>query len=374
MKIIEIRRKIGFSLLFVFSLFFDSKAQVLSIDATIDYINNIFTNLEPQWRKSEGQYFSLWSPAWYKVGSYRGDINSVLCENEMLQTRDDFKLSKEYDKIWDNERITLVNNSEYLSFQIGYQDNSFFTEKRFYLSEVDFLFNDQSKAILTNDCGKRQYFKVNNIFADFMYEGPGVLMYCDESQYQTCIDGNFAISFQHISQNAYELKKLYNAFRYLKSIAEIDKRFVRNTKDIFSDENFFDQMESLSTESSIIEMRPRNGVNYVGVEILGAESYEFVFDTGASTVTVNEDIERELWASKTISRNNYVSSGLYRIADGSIVEARRLIIPKMIIGNIVVKDVLVAVTNGELLLGNSAFKDFRTVKLDKNKNTLTITK
>ena len=85
-------------------------------------------------------------------------------------------------------------------------------------------------------------------------------------------------------------------------------------------------------------------------------------------------LKRELWASKTISRNNYVSSGLYRIADGSIVEARRLIIPKMIIGNIVVKDVLVAVTNGELLLGNSAFKDFRTVKLDKNKNTLTITK
>lgn len=76
-----------------------------------------------------------------------------------------------------------------------------------------------------------------------------------------------------------------------------------------------------------------------------------------------------------LKKEYYVSNGLYKIADGSIVICRRLIIPELTIGGFTLKNVNATVGNGDiLLLGKSVLDKFKSWSIDNLKKALKLTK
>lgn len=339
-----------------FILINDLHGQILGIDETIIYLNSVFQNKN----KMGDNYLNIWTSNKYRIKEYDGCFQLLQSGNN-----DGYKYG-------DTKNFLSISVKDgKLSLTISYFDGSGSESNILNMDEIDFIFNEQITTH-TYCCGKSYYFKVRNICGNYHEYGPGILIYCNNSQYSSCIDGMFAISIQHKAQDPYTLKKIYNALKYLKGLSETEGKFLRDNSDPFSDDKFFEKMETYSAKSSTIALKNNNNMFSLTADILGVGSYDFLYDTGASTVTINEEIEKKLWATKIINKESYVSSALYKIADGSIVEARRLKIPKLTIGTLALKDVIVAVTNGDLLFSNSAFKGFSKFLLDKEKKTLNI--
>jgi len=357
-------------------------SQVLGVDETIEHINTIFTELGQTHTTRDSipaNYFypkcctSLWSPMLHRKDSRTEiQVGGSTFFPIHYSTTDDYRPEK---------RIRLERIGNKLRFMIAWGDWSGREYFDFYPSEVEFLYNVQELPIKTIDkhpWGRGStppipfYFKMGNSIGRFAYNGPGVMMYCTLPNLSNCLNSYSAISFQHESMDAFELRRLYNALKYLESLCEQEKQFERPDSKPFSENSFFDKMEN--TEEFTVGLTSESGVFMVNVNINTLGNYKYIYDTGASSVTVNEDIEKALWKNKAISRSSYIEPALYRIADGSIVEARRFIVPRVTIGNLSVKNLIVSVTKGDLLLGNSAFRDFSSIELDKQSATLNIGK
>ena len=67
---------------------------------------------------------------------------------------------------------------------------------------------------------------------------------------------------------------------------------------------------------------------------------KFILDFGAGECNISPETEIILKAKGIITQKDYLSNGLYRMADGSIVENRRVKISKMAIGNKTVSNLL----------------------------------
>lgn len=173
--------------------------------------------------------------------------------------------------------------------------------------------------------------------------------------------------------DSYSTEKLLNAFKYLFSLAEENGLMNRVDDDPFAPQNYNpNRLEVVSSNSNgKIKLQHQNGVYYIPVSIGGIER-NFVFDTGASEVLISTDLERQLIENGVIKKDNYLPFGLYQIADGSIVQCRRLILPKINIENIVVKNVHASVGVGSvpLLMGKSVLDKFKKWQIDNISETL----
>jgi predicted aspartyl protease len=94
-------------------------------------------------------------------------------------------------------------------------------------------------------------------------------------------------------------------------------------------------------------------------------------------VFITSDFERDLLLEGLIKKSDYLSARLYRMADGSQVECRRLKLNNIKIGGFAINNVIVAITeksNGMLLLGKSLLDKFSDWKIDNQKEQLILTR
>lgn len=104
-------------------------------------------------------------------------------------------------------------------------------------------------------------------------------------------------------------------------------------------------------------------------------SLKFIFDTGASTVTMSLTEANFMIKQGLITQNDIVGSSYYSIADGSITEGTIVILRKIEIGGMVLKDVRASVIhsqNAPLLLGQNVISRLGKIQIDYKNSTLTI--
>lgn len=176
------------------------------------------------------------------------------------------------------------------------------------------------------------------------------------------------------------LSKKHNALLYLlQSVKVSDKYFRGDSNDPFAPQNFKDtryRVESKDTKT-VVNLSENQGVFELLVYFGNGELKDkFVLDSGASELSITPYLEREMIKLGLIKRNNYLSPGLYQIADGSIISARRLKIPKLKVGSFTVYNVTASVgtQNSPLLLGRSFFDKFSQWSIDNAKNKLILVK
>jgi len=185
--------------------------------------------------------------------------------------------------------------------------------------------------------------------------------------------------FFNISNNnwdAYTSKKFANALKYLISIVKSSEKYNLIDDDPFAPTNFNPNSFEIISDKSKEEVKlfQQSGVFFIGISI-GGITEQFIFDTGASDVLISKELERLLISNGYLKRENYLTDGFYRIADGSIVRLRRLLIPELKIGNFTLLNIEASVTNSNtLLLGKSVLDKFKSWNINNLKQTLELTK
>jgi predicted aspartyl protease len=134
-------------------------------------------------------------------------------------------------------------------------------------------------------------------------------------------------------------------------------------------------VESFSKKPDEIQLSLRNGVSFVPVKINDRLILDFVVDSGAADVQISEDVFRTLLRTGTISREDFLGTDTYVLADGTKVPSDRYLLRKMAVGNHVVGNVVASIGDpqSELLLGQSFLSKFGSWMLDNDKNVLILT-
>lgn len=117
-------------------------------------------------------------------------------------------------------------------------------------------------------------------------------------------------------------------------------------------------------------------INYLGIgyklkiSIGGVTNY-YVFDTGASDLIINRDIERELLLNGSLRRESYLEKTEYTMANNEIVTAQLVKLDNVVIGGYTVNNVVIAIIDeGSLLCGKSLLDKFRDWNLDAKNEEL----
>ena len=130
---------------------------------------------------------------------------------------------------------------------------------------------------------------------------------------------------------------------------------------------------SAARGKTVIQMRKEHGVYHVPCVINGTEM-EFVFDTGASDITMSLTEAKFLYKQGKLLDDDFVGTQQYQIADGSIHEGISVVLRKVEIGGRMLQNVNASIVDNEeapLLLGQSALAKFGKISIDYNRNEIT---
>ena len=119
-------------------------------------------------------------------------------------------------------------------------------------------------------------------------------------------------------------------------------------------------------------MEQSGGVYVVPVRFNDVITLNAIVDSGAADVSIPADIVLTLIRTKTITDEDFLGKQIYVLADGSKVPSQRLRIRSLQIGNKTVKDVVgsIASVKGEILLGQSFLRKFKSWSVDNEQHTL----
>lgn len=125
----------------------------------------------------------------------------------------------------------------------------------------------------------------------------------------------------------------------------------------------------LSYSQTTILMEQDGGVYKVPCTINGLK-LKFIFDTGASTVSLSSAIASMMLENGYLTKNDIKGSGSSVIANGEIVDHTQILLKELEIGGVVVHNVDAVVIHNQsapLLLGQSAIQRIGKVSISGNK-------
>lgn len=130
--------------------------------------------------------------------------------------------------------------------------------------------------------------------------------------------------------------------------------------------NRYEQPQNRSRGKTTVKMREEGGVYHVPCKINGIEM-EFVFDTGASDVTISLTEAMFLYKQNKLTDDDVIGSEYYQIADGSISEGTVVNLKSVTIGDRTIRNVQASIVHNmeaPLLLGQSALSEFGRISID----------
>jgi aspartyl protease family protein len=175
-------------------------------------------------------------------------------------------------------------------------------------------------------------------------------------------------------------EKLKNAFGHLINLASSDSTY--NTIDAVADNDPFANpikkdtvnFNSITiTNSNSIPMKKIGGVYEIPVLINGVLKLNFIFDAGASDVSISPDVALTLMRTGTITDKDFLGTETYKFADGSTAKSKVFLIKEIQLGNKKVNNVRASISNSvnaPLLLGQSVLNKFGKVTIDYNKGVI----
>lgn len=130
---------------------------------------------------------------------------------------------------------------------------------------------------------------------------------------------------------------------------------------------------SKASGTNVVHMTKHGGVYEVPAKINGVEMH-FIFDTGASDVTISFTEALFLLKNGKLKNEDFVGVANYLIADGSIAEGTIINLRTVQIGSRKLKNVQASIVHNldaPLLLGQSALEEFGEFSINYKKGTIT---
>ena len=125
---------------------------------------------------------------------------------------------------------------------------------------------------------------------------------------------------------------------------------------------------------NVIKMKMSGGV-YLIPAVVNGSNMDFIFDTGASDITISQVEALFLYRQGTLTEDDFIGVQQYQIADGSISEGSIINLKTVQIGNKVLRNVKASIihnTSAPLLLGQSALNQFGQITIDYKHNEITL--
>ncbi len=125
---------------------------------------------------------------------------------------------------------------------------------------------------------------------------------------------------------------------------------------------------------SSIQMKKEGGTYVVPVLVNNAITLDFMVDSGASDVSIPEDVVTTLMRMGTIRDTDFIGEKTYTLADGSKVKSKTFRIRSLKVGDRVLENVTgsVADKKGALLLGQSFLGRFKSWSIDNSRHALVL--
>lgn len=128
-----------------------------------------------------------------------------------------------------------------------------------------------------------------------------------------------------------------------------------------------------SSGKTSIKMTKRSGVYFIPCKINGSEM-EFIFDTGASDITMSLTEALFLYKQGTLTDDDFIGTQQYQIANGEVEEGTVVKLKTVELGNRKLYNVQASIVHNlqaPLLLGQSALNKFGKISIDYNKGEIT---
>ena len=115
-----------------------------------------------------------------------------------------------------------------------------------------------------------------------------------------------------------------------------------------------------------VPLKMSGGTFLVPVEINGKIALDFILDSGASDVTLPNDVFTTLKRTGTVKEADIVGQRTYVLADGSKTQSATFTIRSLKVGDIIIENVSASVApfQGVLLLGQSFLQRFKSWSID----------
>lgn len=126
----------------------------------------------------------------------------------------------------------------------------------------------------------------------------------------------------------------------------------------------------------IVPMKKLGGVYLVPCK-LNDLSLDFIFDTGASDVSISLSEAQFMLKNGYLNENDLIGSQAYKMADGSISEGTIVVIRRLEIGGMVLNNIRASIVHSleaPLLLGQSALEPFGGFYVDYDNSSLVLGK
>lgn len=154
-------------------------------------------------------------------------------------------------------------------------------------------------------------------------------------------------------------------------IAKYEERLQKKLESMKDDDDT-DQYEEVTCE---VPYTKKGGITQVKCEVNGLPLH-FIFDTGASTISISSIEALFMLKNEYLSEKDIVGSSYYSDANGEISEGTVINLKEVKIGDAIINNVRASVVHNQkapLLLGQSAFQKFGKMEIDNDKKAVTIT-
>lgn len=138
-------------------------------------------------------------------------------------------------------------------------------------------------------------------------------------------------------------------------------------------DNAIEAGDAISTTKTIVPMIKDGGVYKILVKVNGSDML-FIFDTGASLISISNVEATYLFKQGTLTENDFIGSADFVDANGNISTGSIINLKDVTIGDRTIHNVKASVVNNSkapLLLGQSAMEQFGSFSIDYKKSEIT---
>jgi clan AA aspartic protease (TIGR02281 family) len=118
-----------------------------------------------------------------------------------------------------------------------------------------------------------------------------------------------------------------------------------------------------------------SGLYYIPVTVNNVLRISFILDSGASDISITEDVAITLMRTGTIDRSDYIGTNTYSFADGSTAESDVFNLREINIGGVSIQNVRASISNNlsaPMLLGQSVMQRLGSYTIDNATHCLII--
>jgi len=281
----------------------------------------------------------------------KGKIRVPVTESLMDLSNNNFDIISIFDK---------SSTSLYQGVIFGYKDSRNYSSITFNPSLKLMIYEKNEDGILTGDDERRDIYTVSNADNELRIKKE---------------NGIISVYFNGVK--AYEINEVNQPGKGVGVIAGGDetmntallKYFSANI--ILPDELTFGKEKNIN----IVKVKKSNGVYSVPVELNGVLKIDFIFDSGASDVSISPDVALTLLRTGTIKKEDWLEGAYYKFADGSTAKSKRFKLSSLKVGNKIIRNVTCSISNSidaPMLLGQSVLSKFGKYTFDNINQKLII--